>query len=69
MMRSASSRVLVANHAPTVSSTIVRFFTRSVLVRNRGSSIISGLPIVSNSRFAIAWIEADTRDVLAVAHR
>ena len=33
--------------------------TRSVLVRNRGSSIISGLPMARNTRSAIAWIDAE----------
>ena len=35
------------------------FRTRSVLVRNRGSSIMSGRPMARNNRSAIAWIEAE----------
>ena len=35
------------------------FFTRSVLVRKRGSSIMSARPIARKSRSAIAWIEAE----------
>ena len=35
------------------------FLTRSVLVRNRGSVIMSSRPIARKSRSAIAWIEAE----------
>ena len=54
-----SSSVRAAMNATIGASQSSALRTRSVLVRKRGSAIMSARPIARNSRSAIAWIEAE----------
>ena len=56
-MFSASERAAMKSATAPSHASMLR--TRSVLVRKRGSSIISGLPMARNTRSAIACIDAE----------
>ncbi len=55
-----SSRLRAPIQPPTTASSASALSTRSVLVRNRGSSINAPWPIAASSRSAIPWVEADS---------
>jgi hypothetical protein len=54
-----SAKVRAPMNATIGASQASAFLTRSLLVRNRGSVIMSSRPIARKSRSAIAWIEAE----------